>query len=1139
MSERVPSRLLVAPDSRAAEAALVAELSRAADASPLSRTTVIVPSHSLRIAVLTKLAESRSAWLGLEVVTLRGLARSILERSGVEHHSGDALLPLLVERLAREERALSRPLETLIDGFAGARAAVSDLLDAGFSAEHLGPALERLDAERPLHGHDALDRAAALCRVASSSREALLEVGLAPDADLYLSAADCLAADPDRALSADRVFIHGFADATGVATDLLTTIARVHTTTIVLLDPRGFDGTSAVDWRFGRRLRERFAGIAKSVEVESEFPPARLTLFLAADPVREARSAIGRLAALATSSVPIENFALVARDLTPSRSHLAREIDRQALPASGSDGPSAPLRRRARGLLELIERRGESPLGTAFAVAGEFLARDAHAGSWELRLAALALGARRLGEFARRPTPAAGRNGEDRLPETSSFSFSSSTSTSTSTLPMHDRFGVRGENATALVARRRPLDPGALRQGRRQAVRLLERLDGLARRQPLHEAHRRLQELVALVVDAPADRAELLAPLAAWAAAGVAEVEITAIELALLLRGAWAEVGARPLGGAPPEPTASTAGVSFDGLGSGGAAILNVTEARARTFSHLVLTGLTRDRFPRAVRADPFLPDALRLALRDLLPDLPVKSEGHDEERFLFAQLLGAAPALDLFVALADDEGKAQSPSSFLDELRRARRFGEADGIPAPPPAMMAALDLAAEAALEGSAPELAAAFALAFREGEARFGPAGTPRKTAAAADADSDVDSGADAWATSHLDVLAELSAGPQDPRFHRAGPYFGFAGNRDANEATAERAAAAGPDPRPRTPSVTTLQALADCGWQTFLTKILRLGTLPTGEEELPELPRRLVGTVVHGVLEAMSPPDLVDVATLADAERRIAERPEGVAVVWPAPERLREQIIRTVHSVLMEEGFDPALFAAPIEAAAAEALEQARAIDWPDGSRALFGLEIAGESDLFLPVGPRTIGFRADRVELEDGNLLLSDYKTGKGVVSGAKKAETRASHLRRDLAAGKWLQLPVYAAARSARPAIGRLLFLHPDLGDEIRDVRHVAATPGSPDNVVETELWDTLFRAWEGGTFLPRLLDGTLQKTFEGCEYCEVRVACLQGDSSARLRFESWMKAMDSPEDESRPAAVAAALFRLRTKSGG
>jgi inactivated superfamily I helicase len=73
--------------------------------------------------------------------------------------------------------------------------------------------------------------------------------------------------------------------------------------------------------------------------------------------------------------------------------------------------------------------------------------------------------------------------------------------------------------------------------------------------------------------------------------------------------------------------------------------VLRVVDARGRTFEHLFVMGLNRDLFPRGISEDPLLPDAIRAALeRDVLPDIPIKRRGFDEERYLFAGLLSASP---------------------------------------------------------------------------------------------------------------------------------------------------------------------------------------------------------------------------------------------------------------------------------------------------------------------------------------------------------------------------------------------------------------------------------------------------------------------------------------------------------------
>ncbi len=1121
MSQRTGSRILVAPDSLAAERALIAELGRQTDLDPIGRKIVVVPSHSLRIALLARLAGVRPAWLGLEVVTLRGLARTLLERGGREHRSGDALLPVVVERLARRERALAKHLETLVDGFAGAQGAVRDLLDAGFGEEHLEAALERLEEERSQLGGDALDRAAALCRIAAASRVELAALGLAVDADLYAQSEALLIAVRDRVLPEASLFIHGFADATGVATDLLSELVRQGPTIVLLLEPRGLDGVSPASFKFGRRLTERLAGIAALEHLELAPEPAQLALYGAADPARETRAAVGRLAAQIAGGDRPEELAFVTRDPAPYRALLAREIDRQGLPASGTDGPPSALARRARGLLELVERQGDATLGLAFAVAGEFLARGSGARPWELRLGALTLGARRLAALAglevdqdavqlpirdrfvaRAASPADGISNESN--ESNETSATSAT---------HRALPVAG----TLAVPQRKLAREALRRAQRQAAALLARLERQNRHQSLAAAMAGVADLVRVLIDDEEDQQTLLAPLAALAEAGTTAgpgFEITAAEAALLLRDAWSALGSAALGGA-----------------GGGVALLSVTEARGRTFRRIVLAGLTRDRFPRAVRPDPFLPDSLRARLRDLLPDLPVKSEGHDEERFLFAQLLGAAPAIDLLAASADEDGKPVSPSSFLDELRRTGRIAAA--VAAPEPERLSALDLACRTALAGERAALAPALALAFEEGETRF-PADRGSDPAAAPTRDSAPAAVAQGWAASHVALLAELAADPLDPRLESLGPFFGFAGASPPGG----RPGSAPADPRSPSPAVTTLQELAGCGWRAFLGKLLRLGNLPASEDEIPELPSFLVGTVVHAVLEEMASPALCAVRTLAGAEGS-----DGAEVVWPEETQLAGAIARATRVTLTAEGFDPDLFALPIELAAAETLEVVRRLDWPTGRRHLLGIEVDGTARFVLPAGPRTVGFRADRVERAAAGLLLTDYKTGNSVVSEAVKASTRQGHLAKSLAQGRWLQLPAYARAQVTQPAEGRLLFLKSDLEDDRREARFSAPAEGSAADVADRQLWQTLFAAWESGAFLPRLLAADLQSPYEGCAYCDVRVACLQGDSGARLRLERWVRArrsrppalMPEPADAPEPAEqVAWRLFQLR-----
>jgi inactivated superfamily I helicase len=108
----------------------------------------------------------------------------------------------------------------------------------------------------------------------------------------------------------------------------------------------------------------------------------------------------------------------------------------------------------------------------------------------------------------------------------------------------------------------------------------------------------------------------------------------------------------------------------------GGVQVLEVVEARARTFEHLFLVGCNRGVFPRPVQEDALLPDTLRHVLSRTghgpLPDLAEKREGFDEERFLFAQLLAAGGHVTLSWLEVDDDHRAMAPSPLVERLRAA-----------------------------------------------------------------------------------------------------------------------------------------------------------------------------------------------------------------------------------------------------------------------------------------------------------------------------------------------------------------------------------------------------------------------------------------------------------------------------------
>ncbi|HSM14487.1 MAG TPA: PD-(D/E)XK nuclease family protein, partial [Thermoanaerobaculia bacterium] len=913
---------------------------------------------------------------------------------------------------------------------------------------------ELLEQEKPSVGSGVVARAAALARVAAAARRALDELGLAPDGDLLARATACLATDPARALPSAAVLVHGFADATGVVADLLEALVRHAAALVVIESPLAPVGDPAAEWRFGLRLRERLGGSAPVERDGTSAPLSELRAFQAFDPDREARAAVALArAAVARLGVPPERVAIVARDLVPYRAALAREIARQGLPASGPLAVRRAPARRARALIELLEQRGETPIGTLLEVGSERLRAVSRLRAWELRLAWTMLGATRL-ETVSDLAP----EGDLRLPLRGP-------------VPAAQGPGVEPAPSRRVEAR-------ALAAAIAEVATWRQRLAELDRSAPLAEGIERVRSLVADLTADPDVAGELDRALDRLVEPPLGSFVVEARELTLLLRQAWAEVGVRALGGA-----------------GGGVALLGVTEARATSFEHVVLIGLVRDRFPRQVRAEPFLPDALRTRLRDLLPDLPVKAEGHDEERFLFAQLLGSAPTVDLLGPASDRDGRPLSPSVFLEELVRDGRLARVE--PAPEPAPPPPLEAARDAALAGGTTQLAQRLGAAIEDAHDLLA-AGEPGVAP-------------DRLAAHRLAVLTELEGDPAGPGRARLGPFFGFVGDR--REA----------DPRSAEPPVTTLEDLAGCAWRAFLGRVLRLAPLPSEGDEIPALPGRLAGAALHRVLERLAPAERLRAGGRLDE----VAAGEPVRVAWPAPGRLTSLVRAQVAEVLAAEGYDPELFSAPLEVRVGGLLEVVRELDWATGERALLAVETSGEARVDLSGSPRRLPFRVDRVELEDDVLLLTDYKTGKPV-SRAVQATTRERHLAAQIARGERLQLVAYARSLAPRPALGRLLFVAPDLDDDWRDVR---LEPDALDPALERGVLETLYEVWDRGACVPRLLDDKGRDPWSGCASCSVRVACVQGDSGARGRFARWLDA--GSQGEAPPAAAARRLLRL------
>lgn len=1127
-----PGSVVLVSGARAAEEALLADLD--ALLSPGSSTglpagildlallarpvRIVVPSRSLRDHLAAAIVRRHGrAVAGVVVQTLRALALEILERTGSARPlRGSALFDVLVRRMAREEASLHQGLDGLVDGYKAVSATVRDLLDAGLVPTLLGeePVLdlaeaadEALATDGPEQaGEVAVARARALVRTAASVARAQHLLGVGRTAQLLTAAEQALRRDPDAAAPARAVLVAGFADATGVATDLLVALLERPGSRFYLDRPPDPGGAKdALEEAFAERLRRRLE--LSAGEVSASFPlleAPRLECFEAPGGEAEVLEAARRVRTLLDTGARPEGIALVARDLEGYRLHLPRLLASQGIPFHAPTLRTSPdpAGRLARGLVELLRRGGEIAVDRWLDLCSpaSFTAGSGPDGDGstllELRLAFHAQGAGRLAQAAElRPEEVLRRdtNGRSGLPLPLFHGLAAEGDDD----PSSDLQNGEGPSGGAVRARRRWLEGEALVAAVAAAQRLLtwlhERPEGAPAERWFDELHAMLRRDLGWRPggDAPPGTVEAALEELRRQIPGILDLERD--ELTLLVEGALEEIGRRPLAG----------------LG-GGVRVLDVTETRGLTFDHVFLLGLNRDLFPRVVREDPLLADDLRRVLQRVLPDTPLKTRGHDEERHLFAQLLSASPRVTLSWQILDDEGSPRAPSPLLARLRWGR-----DPLPEPTRAAPRfAPPAAGDTALRSAAEHATLAGLYGGRERFAGLLPL---------------VDGVGDERGRALLAGLSEIDPGLPAPP---PGPYFGFIG-----------ALGGAGDPRRRELWVTHLEHVAACPWQAFVQRLLRVEPVPDPLAALPDLGALLVGQLVHAALEAivrrtLEPDGHPAHPPRAELEAVLARAP--VLVPWPDAAELDELLDTAAHELLIEEGIGLPGLARPLAARARPYLEAARDELWPAGGEAqVLGAEVVGVVTLPGSDPARRLRFRADLVTTGEDGPQLIDFKTGKPV-SDAKQPATRARHLERAVARGERLQAVAYALALEARGG-GGYLFLKPELAPEHRHTT-VEAGAGSLRQPFEHATGGVL-EVWDQGAFFPRLVDPDTLEEPGRCQWCTVAEACLRGDSGARRRLVEGVETWTAEElegrlgDPQRRALLAG--WRLASKDGG
>jgi hypothetical protein len=1078
-----PGRVLVARGALAAEALLLERIGALAEEARREPrllglpVRIVVPSRSLRAHLGAAVVRARGRSVaGVLIQTLHGLAREILERAGEVPLAGEPLFGVIAQRRAREEAVLRQGLAGLVDGFGAVVGTVRDLVDAGFEPEHAEAAGEALAADGPgLASRAEVERARALVRVAEGTGEILRDLGLGDRAALLRRAVELLETDPVGALPARSILIHGFSDAIGMATDLLAVLLRKRSAWLVLDRPPealGEGVEKAFTERFAGRLVLAVGTLEPAAPREVPSPPV-VKSFEAIGAEAEAREAARRVRELLDGGARSEGIGLVARDLGPYRLALRRHLRRLGVPFSGvgERGVLEPAGRRVGAFLDLLRRGEDVPSDRWLDAVASFSSEGKGrllAGSLlvDLRLAFASLGAARLRDVAALPVDTVLPGDSYPLP------IRQGLKTAGAGRDEEDPGGEGEGNGEAhTYANRRRVPSVQIRNAVAAAGRLCRRLSSWPGEAPagvfLHKTVRLLVGSLGWKREDGAAR-PVFAALEELGREVPPDFPLTRDELRLLLERLLDGAGASALGGE-----------------GGGVQVLSVIEARSRTFDHLFVLGLNRDVFPRGIREDPLLPDDLRLVLQRVLPDVPVKRSGFDEERYLFAQLLSASPSVTLSWQAGDDDGRPLSPSPLVERLRERIEPVKAPplyALPAagPLPGPRPADEHAILAGLH--APRRWFGRVLPFALEEVRAGLGGFSLDPAD--------------LAASRLAVLEEMDPDLRTPEGRavraRLGPYFGFIGHQRTE----------GGDPRLRPLYVTNLENLAACPWQLFLGRLLRIEPTPDPLAALPGIDLLLLGNVVHAVLDRIARP------SSPPPEPESWDRIEPVPVPWPSEENLDWLVLEEAGRLLAEEGvFLPGL-ARALADRTRPFLDEARDLDWAAGGVPVLATEREGE--VMVRGGGhgslRPLRFKADRMDAAGPLLVWTDYKTGRPI-SDKKTPEVRRRHFLTRVREGKNLQAVAYLLGSKGK-ALGRYLFLRPDVDDEAREFTVSITDRDFFEAFAGTTA--ALLDAWDQGAFFPRVVDTAGKEEPPRCKFCTLAEACLRGDSGARLRLLEW-----------------------------
>jgi len=987
---------------------------------------VLVPSRELRDHLVGVLATAGCA-LGVEVLSLHAAAIRLHQAKGVRAQSHSLPVELLARRAAEKQAVLRAQLGALQDGMGLAASAIRDVLSARAEA-----------GEHPVQ------------LAAQQVRERMSQLELSRPGDLQEAAADFVTdCNPARA-----VWVYGFADATGQACQLLRAFLN-HGARLVLdlpVDPAApaqEDRGAAFARRFAQRLGFDAAQLEGFASIDAPALASQWRQFHASGAEDEVRAVAQEIRRQLDSGVQADQIGVVVRQFEPYAVSFRRWFTELGIPFRSKLAPAAlfPAHRRLRAALDVLRLGSQCPIDRWLDASPLGRVQER---LHDLRLVFRSLSLARLGQAASFDEGRA-LAGEQRfqLPIRSglvdvAIGSDSDEAEEQSFLPFD----------TEQRARSRSIPAGPLLAAFGAIRSLLRELREWPKEQSVAQhaasAQQWIQKTLAWRSESLADEDDWLACLQEVARSDIGPVSRT--EFLMLLDRQATEFGARTLGG------------------QSGVAVLDVTQARARSFEQLFILGMNRGVFPRTVRQDPILPDRQRRKLiAGGASDLALAEFGHEEERYLFAQLCGAADSICLSWQRSDAAGKELPPSPFMQRLWLSDLPGRGESAVARVPRLREQLyaqrdDLRAGFewlsyfGLLGDLPAWNSVLPHVLQRGVL-----GTSESLVAAAVA-------------ARVANLRAVEAPRPDPE--QALVRSPWSGQLAQSLAQAEGS------------FVTALEAYAACPWQSFLARRLGVEAPPDPMAQLPEIDAALVGSTVHAALESL----VAAGKTLGGEARRVAQ---------PDPAAIGAATVRAATEVA--EGAQ--IYMVGLQSVLAERARPfvEKAIDWEfrdHQSIDVLACEVRHELSVDLPSGgKRRVRFIADRVDQTDEGWVFTDYKTSKPLSSAAKLA-TRMKHLHQKIVQGSKLQAGAYAA--SAPGAIGRYLFLKSKAAhlDESADLQlDSEANAAALQSFHQTA--GKILQSQEAGIAFARFeLSGGASNP--ACQYCDLADACHRFDSSMR-----------------------------------